>query len=590
MHTAVIGAGTHASIVCRAINDCNQTYIRLTYRYGAVPRIDDLSCSSPIDFDSFMASVPNSTLVHAICAIGDNAKRQQIVHEIDAMYRARVKWVSVVHPTAVVDATASLAAGTFIATNAAVRSRCKVGAHAIVNTSACADDGCTIGDFVHCAPGTICCAGVHLQHGVFVGAGVRIIPKCTLRAWTIVSPGSTVIESSPMIPIYKPFILDAHKKAVSEAIDAEWISWQGPAVKACETRLEQLLGVKRVLMTCNGTMACHCLFLALKFKYPRVDKIFVPNSVYVAAWNAALFEYADDSLRLLPIDLTTWNSSSDSIAGLPDDGTAAVLIVHNVGNIVNVPRLQRRRPDLVFLEDACEALFGEYEGRKAGSASFASALSFFANKSVTCGEGGAFATNDVEVADYVWRCCCQGVTERRYIHSILAYNYRITNLQAALLDAQLQDCDMIITLKRAAAQRYRDGTKHIENIVFQAEETGTVNSYWMVALRVIGAPGYEEANTFFKQRFVETRPMFYGMHHHAHLQAIAANAWNKETDADGTADLLSREVIMLPSFPAMKLCEIDYIIDVVIDWARIASRAEPRAASNRCNAVSPGRQ
>ena len=148
----------------------------------------------------------------------------------------------------------------------------------------------------------------------------------------------------------------------------------------------------------------------------------------------------------MKIDYNTLNmdTQEDYIKSFEKD--SCILIVHNYGNIINVPKLNRIRPDLIIIEDNCEGLFGKYENQYSGSYenTLCSAVSFYANKTLTTGEGGAFFTNDIDIYEYIKSIYSHGMTKQRYIHNNLAYNYRMTNIQAGFLYDQLEDLTHIL--------------------------------------------------------------------------------------------------------------------------------------------------
>jgi perosamine synthetase len=314
------------------------------------------------------------------------------------------------------------------------------------------------------------------------------------------------------------------------------------------------------VLNCNGTVATHCLFLALKHKYPAIKKIYVPNNVYVAAWNCALMEYDSSCLEVMKMDSDTWNIRTDADYFATLERGAAVLIVHNVGNIVNVPRLKTLRPDLIFVEDNCEGLFGKYEGVYAGThaASLCSSVSFFANKSVTSGEGGAFFTTDKSLFEHIHQVCHQGVTPIRYLHSVHAYNYRMSNIQAALLYDQVLDLDAILAKKSHVFATYDMLLSDLfarKLVLPQRTEASTMRAHWMYAVRLVGNREFGVVNQLFEQKGADLRPMFFSISAHPHLASFSVD--------DPSSELLTREVVMLPSSPGISFDEQAHIIRVL---------------------------
>ena len=152
------------------------------------------------------------------------------------------------------------------------------------------------------------------------------------------------------INIYTPNIA-SYTKSAMDAIESGWISNHGKYIGLATEQLKDTMKCKHAILMANGTCATHCLFIALKHAHPTITKIYVPNNAYVAAWNAALMEYSECHLSVMRMDASTWNICTDEEYIATLDPNAAMLVVHNVGNVINVPRLKRLRPDLVFVED-----------------------------------------------------------------------------------------------------------------------------------------------------------------------------------------------------------------------------------------------
>ncbi len=370
-----------------------------------------------------------------------------------------------------------------------------------------------------------------------------------------------------MIPVYKPYLPPSSLKYAHEALDSTWISSQGKYIPMVTEKLKELTGSPYVLPLNNGTSACHLVAKSLSriFKPSHSKKrLIVPNNVYVAAWNAFLF---DKEYELIPIDvdLDTWNYDlgklDTAIGKYPE---ADILIVHNIGNVINVPSLQRKYPDANFVEDNCEGFLGSYEDRATGTACFASAVSFFGNKNVTSGEGGAFITNSEEA--YLYAKCIQGQgqSSKRFVHEEVGYNYRMTNIQAAILYGQLECLNEIWDLKRNIFENYRSAFKDRQDIKIQTILSDTTNANWMFGLRVPGQLCYEAAELYFKMHGIEIRPMFYSINEHAHLKN---NPDIFRSDCTN-ANLLNKECFILPSFPELTKDEQKHIIDEVNGYVR----------------------
>lgn len=362
-----------------------------------------------------------------------------------------------------------------------------------------------------------------------------------------------------MIPVYKPYLPAGSLAKAHDALDSTWLSSQGKYIQMVTEKLQDLLGVKYVLPLNNGTSACHLVAKCLSKKYvsdtSQKIHIIVPNNVYVAAWNGFLF---DNQYALIPVkaDVNTWNYDLDDLEQkINSYPMSPVLIVHNIGNIINVPELKRKYPNTVFVEDNCEGFLGTYEGMQSGTASFASAISFFGNKNITSGEGGAFITNDEE--SYLFAKCVQGQgqSSKRFVHSELGYNYRITNIQAAILCGQLEVLTQILSMKASVFDIYRRAFGNRDDIFTQFIDPDTTHSNWMFGVRVPGSH-YDQAEVYFKTHGIEVRPMFYSIDAHQYLR-FHSDVW---TCDNKVAKQLNQECFILPSFPELNIGDQNHII------------------------------
>jgi perosamine synthetase len=358
-----------------------------------------------------------------------------------------------------------------------------------------------------------------------------------------------------MIPIYKPFLPQQSLKHAIDAINSGWISSLGNYKNLASNKLSNILKVNNVLLMANGTVASHLLIKALKYKYPNIKKIIVPNNVYITAWNILFYDENNYEIITVDANLNTWNADYSNIEIDPDSHDVAFLIVHNMGNIINVPSLKRKYKNAIFIEDNCEGIFGEYDGIASGTQSLCSSLSFFGNKNITTGEGGALVVNDDDLFFYLNKVHGQGQTDTRFIHDTLGYNYRMTNVHAAILLGQLELYEQIKNTKNEIFKKYKSLLSGIPGIFWQEEEPGCSHSCWMFGVRIEGNESYKKSKEFFDKKGIETRPLFYPITYHKHLQHIKSNIKN--------AQILNNECVILPSYPELTDLEIEYIADCV---------------------------
>ena len=357
-----------------------------------------------------------------------------------------------------------------------------------------------------------------------------------------------------MIPVYKPFIPESSVKYARDAVESTWISSNGKYIDLTTKKLAEIGGYKYVFLTNNGTSATHLVARSLKRFNPEVKRVLVPSACYVAAYNSLIYDDNGWDIHCTDLDPETWNMKIEGIR-LGD----AVYAVHNLGNIINVPELKRTY-NCPIIEDNCEGFFGTYEEKSSGTKSLCSSLSFFGNKNITSGEGGAFVTNNKKVYDFALKLHGQGQTKQRYIHDELGYNYRMTNIQAAILLGQLENIEHIYNNKARVFETYRKllQWQPVDGIELQKNEAYTSHSMWMFGVKFKTLKSYEPARKYFSDLGIDTRPMFYSYKKHNHLNF---------SGEDKIATLLNSQVVVFPSYPELTNFEIEYICDKIKQFA-----------------------
>lgn len=365
-----------------------------------------------------------------------------------------------------------------------------------------------------------------------------------------------------MIKVYDPYINENTKKYAHQAIESGWISSQGEFIQKATDKLKEALNVKNLFLVSNGTTGMHCVSISLSLRYPKIDTLIVPNNSYVAAWNSFLYE---KKYKLISVDsnINTWNYDHKELEELirkSDLSRTALLCVHNLGNIINIDIIKQKFPSLVIVEDNCEGLFGKYNDKFSGTDTFASAVSFFGNKTITCGEGGAVIINDNESFEYLKSFINQGNTNIRFKHDKVAQNYRLTNIQAALLYGQLESLDEILNLKHDLFEKYENAFKDIDFIKLQEKENKTIHSNWMFGLRFTNGITYEYALDYYTKNGIDIRPMFYTHEKQEYLRGYISSYKNNIA-----GNLINDTCIILPSYPSLTEDQINYIIKKTIE-------------------------
>ena len=371
-----------------------------------------------------------------------------------------------------------------------------------------------------------------------------------------------------MIPVYKPFLNEEIIKYGHDALDSGWISSIGKYKQLASDLLCEKTGTKYSYLTCNGTVSCHLIAKVMKKFHPELRRVAIPNNCYVAAINAFMFDNAQnqgkkrDNFKFIPYDACskTWNFNVSDTSSINEYNPTPEIfyVVHNLGNVVNVPELKRKYPDSVFIEDACEALFGEYDGSPVGSQSLCSSFSFYGNKNISAGEGGAVVTNEKDVYDYIKHISEQSQTQR-FIHDEIGYNYRMTNVHAAILYGQLKHSDEIMENKYRVFNKYNELIKDLP-LESQKETPNTKHACWMYGVKFENKEIKNKVQSGLEDLGIDTRPMFYSLGTHEHLKGVDGFF---HPEFNKVSNQLSDCCLVLPSYPGLSNEEIQTVVESI---------------------------
>ena len=294
------------------------------------------------------------------------------------------------------------------------------------------------------------------------------------------------IDVQKFIPVNTPSLEGNEKKYLCECIDTGWISSEGPFVKKFERDCASYVGRKYGIAVANGTAALETAVRALGLE--EGSEVIVPDFTIISCVQAIV----NAGLIPVPVDceLTTWNMDVSMLDKLVSEKTKAIMVVHIYGLAVDMkPVLElAQKYGLKVIEDAAEAHGLAYYDKPCGSFGDISIFSFYANKHVACGEGGMILTDNEELAK---RCrslinLCFKKT-RRFVHDELGYNFRMSNLQAAVGVAQLEKIGQTIQRKKQIGMRYRELLADLPGVLQPLEGTkGCENIYWVYGLVLDG--------------------------------------------------------------------------------------------------------
>jgi perosamine synthetase len=316
---------------------------------------------------------------------------------------------------------------------------------------------------------------------------------------------------SGKIPWALPHLFGNESANLLEAIESTWISG-GRFVDDLERRLSEHLESPHVVSTSNGTTALHLAYLALGIG--PGDEVIGPGFAFAAPANMTLALGATPVFA--DVDPDHWCLDPEQVANLITPNTKAIIAVHTYGNVCDMDALLAlgKEHGVAVVEDTAEALFSRYRGKWAGAIGDLGSLSFQATKTITTGEGGAVLTADSERADLMRLIRNHGMRERRYFHSVVGHNFRLTNLQAALGCAQLDNLEEILAAKRRVYEGYRERLSDLEGVSLQGFCDGVDPLVWVTGVRLDPeAFGPRDAvMAAMSDAGVETRPGFYPFH------------------------------------------------------------------------------
>lgn len=316
------------------------------------------------------------------------------------------------------------------------------------------------------------------------------------------------------IPVAKPKLTGNERRYVLDCLDTNWISSLGKYIGAFEAGFAEFCGVRHAISTNNGTTALHLAMAALGLE--AGDEVIVPTVTYIATANAV--RYCGATPVFVDVLPNTLNLDPAQIESKITSRTRGIIPVHLYGHPAEMEAINETaaRHGLWVVEDAAEAHGAEIDGRKAGSFGTCGAFSFFGNKIITTGEGGMLTTNDDELAARMRLLRGQGMDpQRRYWFPVVGYNYRMTNIQAAIGLAQLEEIDAALAARRQLAAWYNEALGGLVNHLALPSEVGCAkHAYWMYTVYLIGG-GEARRDALMSQlaaQGIETRPVFYPMH------------------------------------------------------------------------------
>ena len=366
------------------------------------------------------------------------------------------------------------------------------------------------------------------------------------------------------IPVNVPLLNGNERKYLNECIDSGWISSEGPFVKKFEDEFAKSVNKKYAISVTSGSSALEAAISALDLK--KGDEMILPTFTIISCVTPLIRS------GIVPVFIDscadTWNMDVSQIKDKITSKTKAIMAVHIFGLPVDMDPLIKiaKEYGLLIIEDAAEAIGLEYKGKPCGSFGDISTFSFYPNKLITSGEGGMIVTDNEELAG---RCrslrnlCFQPA--KRFVHDEMGWNFRMTNLQAAVGLAQLERLSESVIKKRWIGKKYQENLKEVENLIqlpLQRTEYAE-NIYWVFALVINDKTSFSgaiEVMNELKNCGVGSRPFFWSLHEQPVLKVIKSISRN----ICPISENIARNGFYIPSGLAITTDEIDRVSESVI--------------------------
>lgn len=360
------------------------------------------------------------------------------------------------------------------------------------------------------------------------------------------------------IPLASPDLMGNELKYVSEAIQSNQLSF-GSFIDRFESEFATLCGTRKAIVCANGTCALHLALCALKLG--PGDEVIVPSFTYVATANAV--RYCGAEPVFVDVDEKTWCIDPNGIESAITSRTKGIIPVHLFGHPADMDPINRIAQiyNLWVVEDAAEAVLAKYKGQPVGSLGTIGTFSFHSAKTITSGEGGAITLNDEKLDSFIRMICSHGMdTQRRFFFPVVGFNYRLTNMSAALLCAQLERQEVILSKRKKIFEIYSEGLKNISGILFRPVASWADVSPWLFSIIIDSKKfGYtrEELMQCLAEKGIESRPFFIPVHS---LPAFR-EAYGAELPI---TDRLCGTGMNLPTYNTMTTNDVERVIEAII--------------------------
>ena len=368
-----------------------------------------------------------------------------------------------------------------------------------------------------------------------------------------------------MILVNEPLLDGNEKKYLQVCIDDNWISSEGPYVKQFEEMFADYIGVKYGVAVANGTVAIELALAALDIR--EGDEVILPAHTIISCPMGVIRRGGKPVL--VDVDPETWTMDPTQVQQKISSRTKVIMPVHMFGHSCDMNPLMEiaRTNNLSIMEDSAEAHGAEYYGKKCGSMSDITAFSFYANKIVTTGEGGMVLTNDKNLAERArsYRNLCFQ-PQQRFLHEELGYNFRMTNLQAAVGVAQMERVDSLLERKLWQGREYTQRLKNIPGITLQRVKPWAKHVYWVFGILLNDDVPFDAVQLakLLLEKGVQTRPFFWPLNE----QPVFHKMGLFDGEKYPVTQKLARRGLYLPSGMALRAAQLEEVASALSDIMR----------------------
>jgi perosamine synthetase len=370
-----------------------------------------------------------------------------------------------------------------------------------------------------------------------------------------------------MIPVCEPVLDGNEKKYVLDCLDTNWVSSVGKYIPLFEEEFSRYCGARYGVACSNGTTALHLSLAA--YGIGEGDEVIVPDFTLIVSTNVVILAGAKPVL--VDVDPKTWCIDPSKIEEQITPRTKAIMVVHMYGHPCDMDAILKiaQRHHLYVIEDCAEAHGAEYKGRKVGAIGDVGCFSFYGNKILTTGEGGMITTNDARIADQARLLSNQAFEEPRFVHRYRGFNYRLTNIQAAIGLAQTEKIDEKVARKREIAHAYNELLQDEADVTLPFEAPWAKNVYWMYGILIGRGFGVSRDDLIAKlrEKGVDTRPFFYSMHRQPAYQGEDPR-FPRASGSYPVSDDLSRRGLYLPSGLGLTTGQIHEVAEKLLECRR----------------------